>query len=305
MQQEHKKISIVKPIAQLVAIVLVLVGVSYAWFYTGNKGTAGPLDASIVSSVDVSISNADAENPEWGTKFDVNAPDINVRISEYSGNGRHLYKPFYNNGRLKGFFEQPSNSAKEYVEFTVAVKSDSTVDLYLTSESFVTPVNINGTDNLSEDLKLSKDYISGAVRVALFDAEDENSTTVVWAPNSTVDKDSRTVSGNPEQTYSFINAGKFSDDGSEDFSDVTTTVAAGTNNGVYNDGKFCFIWGDIQAGSAMQPVLHIDTESGEEAVKNLTVRIWIEGTDREAIKEFIGGRFKVNLDFKAEQSKSN
>jgi hypothetical protein len=49
----------------------------------------------------------------------------------------------------------------------------------------------------------------------------------------------------------------------------------------------------------MNPFLIINTEHGEKSVSEVTVRIWIEGTYREAVKELLGCQFKVHLSFKA------
>ena len=44
-------------------------------------------------------------------------------------------------------------------------------------------------------------------------------------------------------------------------------------------------------------LLYIDTETGVEAMAGLSVRIWVEGNDRDAVQALKGGIFNFNLTF--------
>ncbi len=335
-QKEYKKIPLIKPIAELVAIVILLLGITYAWFYQGNIATVGPLNLDVVSAYDVSVSQSGKD--EFGVKIDITNQSPNpVYLSEYSGTGRHLYKPIYNNRKIWGLAEQASDAHKEYIEFKIDVKADANVGLYLSSSSYVKPLCVGtaemtpdefGACVVPEQLSDYTDYIAGAVRVAIFDeSQTGEKTTVVWAPNAKYEYQlgsagvdnayHTTANGTVEPVYQFA-CGRFSNTlyGNQTISDVLTGIQTdGTAYGFKNidvthtDGgdvkdteKVCYIWGDIDNTQKTPPVVTLSPHNGPNDIKTLTVRVWIEGCDREAIKELISGQFKIHLDFHAEPS---
>ncbi len=314
MQREYKKISLVKPIAELVAILLLLSGITYAWFYQGDRGTVESLKTDVINAYNVSISNTG--EGLWATELNItNGTPAVVRMSEYSGNGRDLYKPIYNLRQLYGFYretdEKYAASAKKYIEFEIDAKSDGNVDLFLSDESYVRPV-CEGEDasvEVREKLANYKDYISGAVRIAIYDKT--SNTTVVWAPNSTyqyTNENVHTTKGQPESEYSFVideihNKEPFDKADPYALDSVTTKIYTnGQPSGIYKNEQegFCFLWGDVKGSSeGALPVIKLEADTE----KTLTVRVWIEGCDREAVQELIDGRFRVHLDFRAESAK--
>ena len=115
---------------------------------------------------------------------------------------------------------------------------------------------------------------------------------MVWAPNSTYQYANGSVNkkGTVESQYTYAIGNSTT---------LKTIATNGNASGVSEDKNF--IWGDIteQMVADMNPFLTINTNYGDKSVHEITVRIWVEGTDREAVRDLLGGQFKVYMSFKA------
>ena len=261
---------------------LALVVVSFAWFVFTDKASTSGINLDVKGVINVSISN---NGTNWGTSTTV-SPEGTISISELSGDGINLFYPVIVDKKITGYTNanQFSTTDPSYIEFKFYIHSNGPAQL-----SYDVGCSVDPVDNS----KLA-DNIAGAVRVACFETTGGKtpSNTVVWAPNSTYQYSSGTVNktGTVESKYTYAIGSSTT---------LKTIETNGNASGVSTDKNF--VWGEIteQMVADMNPFLVINTEFGEESVHEITVRIWVEGTDREAVKELLGGQFKVKLCFKA------
>ena len=70
-------------------------------------------------------------------------------------------------------------------------------------------------------------------------------------------------------------------------------------SGVSEDKRF--VCGDLANISnyvtSVDPIFKTDQNLTKETIVKIVIRIWVEGTDREAVKSVIGGKFNFNLTF--------
>ena len=272
-------------IYEAIFAVLALVVVSYAWFtYYKDASTSG-INLDVVGAINVSISN---DNKNWGTSTEI-TPTETLKLTELSGDGVNLFSPVMVDRQVKGYtnISEFSQTNLSYIEFKFYIKSTGPAVLKYGVGCSVVPI-----DNTS-----LKDNIAGAIRVACFDTTNptEPKSSVIWAPNSKYqytagtndNKGTVNKAGTVENTYTYA-TGKSTT--------LKTISTGGAVNGVSDDKSF--VWGDIteQMVADMNPFLTLNQASNGSEV---TVRIWVEGTDREAVKDLIGGKFKVHLVFKA------
>lgn len=284
-----KKLSQCSLIFKLAVSFLLLIGVTTAWFLSGKNTGVNTLGLDVVKTVNVSVRD---KNNAWSDKLEITKDDGgNVAITEFSGNGKQLFGPVAVSNQVVSFYPVTDNGeGSGYIDFTLDFKSNGPVDIYLGKgsdlivDSFTTNLNENG---------VSKNYIVGAVRVAMW-CVDDDTQSVIWAPNSTYQYDSSTKKVNTAGTVE--SAYKYAVD--ENVANIKTIQTTGAS-GVADNGRF--VWGNLNSITItdMQPVMTLTPEDGTEQIKTMRVRLWVEGTDREAVKDFIGGKFKIKLNFTA------
>ena len=262
--------------------ILALVVVSYSWYVFSNQASTTGIDLEVIGAIDISISN-DGKN--WSKSTSI-SPQDKMALSELSGDGINLFYPVISNKEVQGYTDvsEFSQTDVSYLEFKFYISSSGPVSIYYGVDCSVVPL---------DNSKLA-DNIAGAIRVACFETTggEKPTNSIVWAPNSTYQYSNGAVnkSGTVEDMYTYATSSSTT---------LKTISTNGAVSGVSTDKKF--IWGDIteQMIADMDPITTINTEYGKEASVELTVRIWVEGTDREAVRELLGGQFKVHLSFKA------
>ena len=225
-----------------------------------------------------------------------------------------------------------------YITVHLRFRTTMPMDIYLSEDSFVSGKTSSlvgaDVDNKSLFGDFSRDGIAGAVRVAFVEynsqALDEYTLKNIWIPNDTYEltySDDEFIGDNGDhKAY-------FKTDGTQEY----TVLEDGTRS--YNYGymaptvengveKMTFIpWSEEQYVSKMislqsQGLASEDSDgvhwiggatsliTFEEAdIKNgfaerdLYIKIWIEGTDREADKAFTDGELKYNFSFMGIQKK--
>lgn len=288
MAEKTKNISVTSPIIKLAVSFLVLISITTAWFISGKKSDVDTIGLDVAKATTVSVSTGDGE---WSQKLEYNEENGAIlSVTEYSGNGKTLYAPVIAAKQVVGFaLCDPSAANNGFVDFQLQLKADGPVDIYLSKGSAITPVDL--TSNLNTN-KISKDYIAGATRVALWcdDAQPQ-----IWVPNTTYQFNTETkqitTTGTAEPVYEYA-----TDETVENMAKISTNNTA---YGVADNGMF--VWGDLAEISTedLAPLMTLEPTAGTEEIKTLNVRVWVEGTDREAVKEFIGGKFKITLCFTA------
>ena len=290
---------ITKPMMQTVVLVVLLLMTSLAWFVFDNYVDLSSIDVDVKDATNVWISHTTdtdswSENLVYNGEVDGGA----YSITEYTGNGTQLYIPIARDKQVLGYFPVSENMDQNYLEFSVFIKSDGPINIFLGDGSSVTPLDLEA--NISSDGDFSKDYIVGAVRVALY-TEENKDNPIVWAPNSQIEyfklSNSISLSGQVEDSYTYAIG--------QGISDIKSIPTNGRNAGIDSEGSF--LWGDIEKitdKSNMRPILQFDNSYGTENIKEVKIRVWVEGTDREAIAALIGGKFKLNIKFDSAETES-
>lgn len=288
-----------------VILLLALIGGSMAWFYINEEVTVSygnSIFCEAGDSLEISLVENGAPT-KWSSSIDYSAGEFTT--VDISGNGRELYRPMEIDEKQQpvNFIPAVSNlesvNSYDYVEMVLAFRSVSEMNVYLSEESFIAPAA--EAENAKPNIygSFSRNYIAGAMRVAVIDYE-TNELMMLWAPNSkyqlidngngTYDfKSGENGDSAPESSYKY-----FAEDENGVF--VENVISADD----YASKKFVVdSTGATKGYSGNAPVLvSLKPESdGVHAQRTVRIRIWFEGTDREAHQALAGGNVNIQLKF--------
>ncbi len=284
----------------LLSVLLLIVAISsFAWFYSNNVVNLQPKkDLTVSVGADLKVA-LDGENPEYGNKIEMELTNTSLR--DCSGDGLTFFdfgtlddsdKPV-----LETYQEVATDERSKYViEINLLLQTANAIDVYLGKDSFVHPdeeIKENPVYN-----NVNSNYIAGCARVAFVEVDENGDEHLkyVWAPNSkyqvmkTNNVYSVTKNGTRETSYGYY-AYNQARDGVQLYTYTTED---------YLNGKFTIAEGsELCSSTAIQSSLPV-VSFGEEGVlqtKRLKVRIWFEGTDREAHAAMNKGEVYYNLSF--------
>ena len=283
-----------------VILLLALIGGTVAWFYI-NEEVVVNYGNSIFCEAGDSLEIALVESgsaTRWSSAIDCGTGEFTT--VDISGNGVTLYRPTEIDEN-----QQPvnmtaaassldSNRNYDYIELEVAFRSASKMNVYLSDESFIKPSN---PDDASSNIygNFSRDYIAGAMRVAVVE---DGELKMLWAPNSKYQLYQNSngsfgfKSGNdatPESEYYY-----YGED--EEGNIVQQTI----DTDAYASKQFVVdSTGATKDYTGNSPVLVSLSPASEGAYdqKTVRIRIWFEGTDREAHQALAGGNVNIKLKF--------
>lgn len=294
----------------IIVILLMAISASLSWFIFNRTVTVenqGDMQIIAGSRLEISVDGGH----EWGDYFPITIEDPNY--PDITGDGKTFYCPMFLDANDKVFHDVSTfrevtaeNENLYLITIRIKFKTAAKTSVYLSSESFVRgkEMTIITDENKSLYGNISRDAIAGAVRVA-FVEELEGGTEVVknvWIPNDTYQlgydaygRATFTPNGLRESNYGYlsINGATVMTHAynPEDFgnrlvtlgsgADVLATLSSDESSAMINDSK---------------ALLTFDGMSGMQE-KTLIVRIWVEGTDREADKALVGGRMEYKLHF--------
>jgi len=285
-----------------VILLIALIGGTLAWFYINEEVTVS-YGNSIFCEAGDSLEIALVENGvanRWSSSIDYSAGEFTT--VDISGNGVQLYRPteIDENQQPVGFTPAISSledsNGYDYIEMEVAFRAVSKMNVYLSEESFILPVDPNNSGaNIYGNF--SRDYIAGAMRVAVID---ESGLRMLWAPNSQYQ-----LIQNGNGTYAFRTG----------------------ENGNSTPESVYYFYGEDETGKLVQKEISADAYAGKQFVidstgankesagnsavlvslnpeaeglhdqKTVKIRIWFEGTDREAHQALAGGNVNIKLKF--------
>lgn len=286
-----------------IAICLLLM-TTYAWFLHNKEITVKQLTASTaaINQVQISLDNG----VTWLEKAEFDIEDNFILYREITSDGISFYKPNAkeSNGTPTNFIT--ANKNKDYLEYKVLFRSATPAIIYLEKKSSVypaagkNPINlINSTEVVREspDGNFSKDLIAGAVRIAFIENDkidgnfvEQNVPKFIWAPNKGYqvryenNKYIGYLDSMQPQEYTYTKV----IDNDSFYTQNLTNVIEEINASV-----------DTRTNGDDTPITNLDntSENKDENIKAVTIRIWVEGNDREAIYSLKGGQFKINLSF--------
>ena len=264
---------------------------------------------------------------DWSSSQGVSTEDFTY--PDITGDGLHFYFPKALDGD-----DQPYASSDSYLEITddfkdrdlyyitVCVKFRTTLpmDIYLANGSVVAGVEDledGSYENKSIFGNVSRDSIAGAIRVAFIEytADSEYILKNVWVPNDKYQLSYRDAAANESSIDGKV--AEFTTDGArEDFIGFLTESTDGAtmvkqpyditsyiNRKVTLGSQPMAVAGDtgvpmINESASLLSFTATDIEQGGGiAEKRLIIKIWVEGTDREADKAFMDGRLNYMFKF--------
>ncbi len=288
-------------------LLLVVAIASFSWFANVDNvefESEKNISIQVGKNLEISLHGSD----DWSGLLSLTN---NVSLIDCSGDGKTFFAP----AALKENDEPADDSMKEigkeelsnYVFDTyIDVKADTPLDFYLASRSYITPKPNKDAEDTSMN-SLHGDYLagylSGSVRVAFFEVAENGvigEPICIWSPNSKVEYDKTN--------------NKVTDPGQRESENVYYKSEKDKNTysaDDYAEGKFLLAEGTTlctadsyteQSRINHSPKLLSFTsedfpEGDKEAVKTLLIRVWFEGTDREAHSVFNSGKVNYNFSF--------
>ena len=289
---------LLKASLELLLIMVSVLVVSYAWFFRGTQVESKDLTIKTKASriLYISLDNGIT----WDTELSLNLGNDFKFNTEVTGNGIKFYKALTKREDGAPITFTTAEKGVDYLEFDILFKANAPLGVFLDSDSYVLPSVGTTQNNLigqgvlrrSSYGDFSRDLIAGSVRVAFIEndyVEDQYvpklKTSMVWAPN----KNYELIYQNNQYTFD-INSTKSQDykyvDAEEGINYINVDNLKDNLNTDFDN--------DYANGDPM--ITKID-ENFNNGIKAVTVRIWIEGNDREAHTALTGGIFTLNLSF--------
>lgn len=294
MNDKKLNISLGSILFKSFAMLFVTISITFSWFVFTKDTDINSIITGVTKAGNVSISK---DGESWGSKLELNIDGGNLTITEYSGNGDYLYLPIIEGREVIGYYLPNDNtvmSSPGYLEAKVIIKTDIPIHLYLSQESTISPV----------DLDNPLDYIAGALRVSIIA---EGQDPFIWAPNATYQlNDDGTVNpnGQAESKYSYVKNNNINNNNVIENTEENLVIIDNSEQkafGVSDDKRF--VWGNLLEIDNYEyevlPIFSTDKELTGIVERKITIRIWVEGTDREASSSLLGGKFNIKLSFQA------
>lgn len=285
-----------------VILLIAFVGGTLAWFYLNEQvmiSYGNNIFCEAGDSLEISLVE-NGSTSRWSSLIDYRSGEFTT--VDISGNGQNLYRPseIDENQRPIGFIDAVSSlddtSSYDFIELEVAFRSLSKMNVYLSEESFINPANPDdSTHNIYGNF--SRDYIAGAMRVAVVEGDE---LRMLWAPNSQYQ-----LIQNGNGSFSFNSGAKGDSDPETSYSYYVENEEGEMVERVVSAEEYAskrFVVDSTGAhksytgNSAVLVSLNPATE-GTYDQKNVKIRIWFEGTDREAHQALAGGNVDVKLKF--------
>ena len=292
-EDKAKKVLFYKNLFKLITVTIALAIVSYAWFNHSLESKMGGVTVTTyaINEIELSID----EGNTWGMVGQLGIPPDFLFEREVTGDGVNFLRAANKNpvGDPIGF--EPAIVNEDYLEFNVMFRAPRTSTMYLEKQSYVNPACGTGAANLlgpnvtriSASGDYSRDLIAGGVRIAFINntvVEGEfvpdNNVSLIWAPNPNIEMVNNggvktpIMNSTNSQPYVYYNSQSVLNPTPNLKDKISADYAINMTGG---DPYIAFV------------------EANE--VKQITIRIWIEGTDREAVTELKGGHFVLSFSF--------
>lgn len=285
-----KRTTTVATMVKILSILIIGVAAAFSWFvnYESTETIGGDITIDVDEYKNISVNVSD-----------IYVGDFTFKNECVSGNGLTFYGiDTDQSGRTITGYHQIEIGSDEYnhsvFEAQIAFTSYQKLVLYLGERCSVTPVIKDTNGNPIYDSP--DDYIGGAIRVAFLPTEHINdefvvseTERVIWVPNTTYEYNKTTLAANTngavETSIKYL---------TNALGATGEVLTSGSAQGFDMDAKM--IWGtpiaDVHRNLSLFTI-----DNNLETITYVTIRIWVEGTDREAQKELMGGSFNMHLHF--------
>ena len=305
----------------LFLIAILMVVAVYAWFasHADNRIDAYDIQVESDSSLELSF-----DQETWGGTLnlaDYKIDDTNVldsmKFVEVTGEGSSFSIPElvqnqnYASVNIAGQWT-PAVANKDYLQFTVYMRSKDKLNVYLGSESQALPASSiytgvnsgNPSTYASGADTFSKDCIVGSLRVAVKDSTDTQK--FIWITNPEFHLNNLIGSNEYSMTIDAADGAFSTGSGNvgEAFywNDPYTHYYYDSSNTLTNSSDSEVIAGDLPNSITAVPgdqtkiaSLTKSDESEEYYTSQATVTIWIEGCDTESRRALVDGKFTLSL----------
>lgn len=315
MKKSNKNVKLVA-LLSMISVVLLASTATFAWFYM-NSDVEVDYGSEIVcetgSSLEIAVledfKNGQEVWSEYSTSLTIEKPS--AKLQDVTGDGVNLYTPSgleTINGVLtpvKFATSQPMDEKGfgDFIEINLKVRSTSPMNVYFADESFILPFDLEKElTNVYGDF--SQDYIAGAMRLAVIEHIDENTQDLkmIWAPNANYQ-----LTPKSDGKYSFKENGAVEEYKYYECVDKETETYQLHNVDIDEMANNKFVVNSTKTTDVMvnnSPLLaKLIPDDDGFGVARLTVKVWFEGTDREANEALSGGSCKMKFVFSGMEAK--
>lgn len=298
--------------------ILMVVGV-YAWFASQADNRVDAYDIQVESDNALELS---FDQTTWGGTLnlaDYKIDNTNVldsmKFVEVTGEGTNFQIPQltqkenYAEVNTSGVWKT-ATANKDYLQFTVYMRSKDKLNVYLGSGSQATPASSvltgancgNPSSYTSGDNAFSKDCIVGALRVAVKDSTDAQKFIWITNPNFHLDNKigSSDYSMDTKATSTSYSAGTGAVGNYFVWNNPYEHYYHTTSGPVEYSGNLLTEIPDTQSGIPTATTTQIAQLTGEPDANGYytsqaTFTVWIEGCDTEARRALVDGKFDLTL----------
>lgn len=298
--------------------ILMVVGV-YAWFASQADNRVDAYDIQVESDNALELS---FDQTTWGGTLnlaDYKIDNTNVldsmKFVEVTGEGTNFQIPQltqkenYAEVNTSGVWKT-ATANKDYLQFTVYMRSKDKLNVYLGSGSQATPASSvltgancgNPSSYTSGDNAFSKDCIVGALRVAVKDSTDAQKFIWITNPNFHLDNKigSSDYSMDTKATSTSYSAGTGAVGNYFVWNNPYEHYYHTTSGPVKYSGTLLTEIPDTQSGIPTATTTQIAQLTGEPDANGYytsqaTFTVWIEGCDTEARRALVDGKFDLTL----------
>lgn len=298
MKQTTKKYIGLSLLLYVLILALALTG-TLAWFiFDRRAGISSSENGKITVGENIEVclddGDDDASNDEWGMYITLDDIKSCPDVSYDPASNTWWYPTDLNDKDVPEYtkpdtFSTINDESGYYITIKLKFRTSSKMELYLNHASTVSGLDMEKKDDKTGTF--SRDAIAGAARVGVW--TDEGLKTV-WIPNElyelTFDANGNVTgfnaNGKREDSYKYL---ALNDLGTAMEERIWDTQAYHLSVGSQSLAT------DTTIGNAT-PLLSFD-DSDTLVEKKLTLRIWIEGTDRESNSACAGGQIKYDIKF--------
>lgn len=331
--QSHRRKKLI--IANLLLLTFLVAGFAYAWFAANYGSSVDGDEVEVVadSALEISFTGIDGS---WKNYLNLDKTKggivdfTNLEFRDITGSGAGSFlRPVLTQEAANAKVDKTQSwtspeAGKDYIDFTLYMRSADPLNVYLGDGSRVEPKAevLTGLTEANADVNrksaygnFSKDLVAGAVRISAVDSSSTHKFTWIPRPNIYLNlgaeapkPDNKTyddlISISAAANVTYINGSPYVHTYYDSSTAVSTTQLSQdltvTGNIIKDDNdssRDTFI-----ANKDKLLLASLDTKTNGYYQDTVRIRIWLEGCDNEARRVFVGGKFKVTLSLTAEDA---